>query len=147
VSGHNLRTAPRKAVRSAEWLLWFWTVWTTGAGIFQSWTTLPNLLANQVAGLVSVSSDTLHEVIVVFYVMVAILSVWIIWWIGAGKRWARSSLLLSFIADAVWTLAPPNHGLSGYLSAVPDLGLQAIAIYLLYVRPGRSWFEKKPLQT
>lgn len=134
-------------MRSAEWLLWFWTAWTTGAGIFQSWTTLPNLLADQLAGLVFVSSDTLHEIIVVFYVIVAILSAWIIWWIGAGKRWARRSLVLSFIADAVWTLAPPYHGFSGYLLGVPDLGLQALAIYLLYASPGRFCFEDKSLRT
>jgi uncharacterized membrane protein len=101
-------------------------------------------VSDQLAGLAVVSPDTLHEIIIVFYVIVAIVSVRIIWWIGARNRWARSSLLLSFIADAVWTLAPPYHGFSGYLLAVPDLGLQAVAIYLLYASPGRLWFEKKP---
>ena len=130
-----------RAVRCSEWLLWIWTAWTTGSGIFQSWTTLPNLVADQLGGLVSVSLGSLHEIIVIFYVVVAILSAWIIWRIGVGRRWARSSLLLSFIVDAVWTLAPPYRGFSGYLLAVPDLGLQAIAIYLLYASPGRAWFE------
>jgi len=62
--------------------------------------------------------------------------------IGAGKRWARSSLLLGFILDALYTLSPPHHGILGYLTDVPDWGLQIYTLVMLYTAPGSGWFNR-----
>ncbi|WP_158802869.1 hypothetical protein [Acidisoma sp. L85] len=133
---------PRRVVRFAEVTLWTWTGWETASGIYQSWTSVPKLAANQLSGLIFVTPWTIHELIVAFYVIGACLSAWIIWQIGAGKRWARSSLLLSLLADAIWTAAPPYNNIPGYMWAIPDLGPQVAATYLLYFHPGRLWFEE-----
>jgi hypothetical protein len=86
---------PRQSVRRAEWVLWFWTIWITAAGIHQSWNTIPAMVADQLSGLVSIDTATLHKLIIAVYVVAAGLTAWAIWELGLGKRWARTGLLLS----------------------------------------------------
>ncbi|WP_284945329.1 hypothetical protein [Acidisoma cladoniae] len=128
-------------MRAAEWLLWAWTAWTAIAGIYQSLATIPKMIATQLGGLISISQTTVDELIVFFYLLTAAFSAWAVWEIGLGRRWARTGFLLNFIIDAMWTFAPPYHGYVVLLWAAPDLGLQAVAIYMLYSSPGRYWFE------
>jgi hypothetical protein len=84
-------------------------------------------------------------VTVVGYATLALTMVWIVLKIGAGKRWARSSLLLGFILDVLYTLPPPHQEILGYLTDVPDLGLQIYALVMLYTAPVSGWFnQRKP---
>jgi hypothetical protein len=74
------------------------------------------------------------------YVLMAVSMAWVIVKIGAGKRWARGSLLLSFVVEALWVMNQP--GPLDYLADVPDFVLQICALILLYTRPGRDWFAR-----
>jgi hypothetical protein len=136
-----VKVDPRQNVHRAQWVLWAWTTWITAAGIYQSWTTIPAVLSDYLSGLVSIDTATLHELIVAVYAIAAGLTAWAIWELGLGRRWARTGLLLTFAVDLIWSAASLFHGALSYLSDIPDLGLQGIAIYLLYTLPGRLWFE------
>jgi hypothetical protein len=133
---------PRRNVRLSEVMLWAWTGWVTASLVYQTWTSVPKLAADQLSGLVFIAPRTAHELIVAFYVIGAGLSAWIIWQIGAGKRWARSSLCLSLAADVLWAATPAYNNICDYIFAMFDLGSQVVATYLLYSRPGRLWFEE-----
>jgi hypothetical protein len=63
------------------------------------------------------------------------------------KRWARSSLLLGFILDVLYTLSPPHQGMLGYLMDVPDLGLQVYALVMLYTAPGQCLVQPEKTNT
>jgi hypothetical protein len=102
------------------------------------------MIAKQLDGFISVRQPIVDDMIVVFYLVTAAFSVWAVWELGLGRRWARIGFLLNFAVDAIWTFAPPYHGGAVFLWAVPDLGLQALAMYVLYSSPGRHWFEYRP---
>ncbi|MDR3424153.1 MAG: hypothetical protein P4M13_03615 [Alphaproteobacteria bacterium] len=81
-------------------------------------------------------------IIVVGYAVVAALSLWFVAKVGAGKKWARSSFLWSFVLQIAWMLCPPYHGVLDYMTDLPDIALQFSALYLLYTEPGRLWFRQ-----
>jgi hypothetical protein len=135
---------PRKAVRAGEWLLWAWTAWVTGFGIYQSGDSVRStekLITDRISIPIPVSVEALQGLAIAGYVIAAALLAWMVLKIGEGKRWARTSLALNFAFDAVSTWMPPYHGAGGFLVAAADLGPQAIAIYLLYTLPGRLKFQ------
>jgi hypothetical protein len=70
------------------------------------------------------------------------LSAWIIWQIGAGKRWARSSLCLRLPADVLWAATPAYNNICDYIFAMFDLGPQVVATHLPYSCPRGLWFEE-----
>lgn len=101
------------------------------------------MMAEQLQGALTVAPETLLQVTLAVYALLALTLVWFVFKIGQGKPWARTSLLLSFALQALWTAAPPYHGAAEYLPDVPDLGLQIYALYLLYTWPGRAWFTRE----
>jgi hypothetical protein len=132
----------------AEWALWAWTVWICLSGIYQVWSELPEIeqmMSDALQGVYTMQPRALLEMTIAGYGLLALLSAWIIVKIGAGKHWARGSLLWGFGLQAVCIAFPPYRGISEYLADIPDLGLQGIAIFLLYTRPGRGWFASKHL--
>jgi peptidoglycan/LPS O-acetylase OafA/YrhL len=96
----------------------------------------------QLQGMVAITPQTLLALTVAGYAVLALTMVWVIRKIGAGKNWARSSLLLGFILDVLYTLSPPYHGMLSYRTDLPALGLQIYALYLLYTGPGSFWFHR-----
>ncbi len=135
-----------QAVRHAQWTLSAWTAWLCLFGIYQSWRDLEkfeDILATQLQGMISISATTMMEITVACYALIALSLVWIILKIGQGKNWARLSILVNLVFQALWTMIPSDHGLLGYLPSVPDLGLQMYALYLLYTADGRTWFNHK----
>jgi hypothetical protein len=135
-----------KAVLYAERALWAWTAWICLFGVYQTSASIPDIeqaITTQLQGMVTITPQTLIAVTVVGYAALALTMIWIVLKIGAGKRWARSSLLLGFILDALYTLSPPHHGILGYLTDVPDLGLQIYALVMLYTAPGSGWFNRR----
>jgi peptidoglycan/LPS O-acetylase OafA/YrhL len=134
-----------KAVLYAERALWAWTAWICLFGVYQTSASIPDIeqaITTQLQGTVTITPQTLMAVTVVGYAALALTMIWIVLKIGAGKRWARSSLLLGFILDALYTLSPPHHGILGYLTDVPDLGLQIYTLVMLYTAPGSGWFNR-----
>ena len=134
-----------KAVLAAERALWAWTAWICLFGLYESWTEIPRIEAAitlQLQGMVAITPQTLLALTVAGYAVLALTMVWVIRKIGAGKNWARSSLLLGFILDVLYTLSPPYHGMLSYRTDLPDLGLQIYALYLLYTGPGSFWFHR-----
>jgi hypothetical protein len=140
-----------KAVIYAEYALLAWTAWICSFGVYQSWKSIPELEAmvtSQFQGMMSLPpAATLLEIVIAGYALLALTVVWLIWKIGQGKKWARSSLLLSVALQALWDAAPPYHGMLAYLPDIPDLGLQLYAVYLLYTWPGRTWFNREEWAT
>jgi hypothetical protein len=134
-----------KAVFYAERALWAWTAWICLFGLYQTWAEIPDVeqaITTQLQGIVATTPQTLMVAAIAGYAVLALTSVWIIFKIGAGKNWARNSLLLGFILDALYTLSPPYHGILGYLTDLPDFGLQIYALCLLYTAPGSGWFHR-----
>ncbi|MHB1206586.1 MAG: hypothetical protein ACYCZX_13535 [Rhodospirillaceae bacterium] len=127
------------AVTRAEWVLWAWTAWTLMLGLYRTWMSgIDKTLTDQLQGIVSIPPGALQEVMSAGYVLMAVSMAWVIAKIGGGKRWARGSLLLSFVVEALWVMNQP--GPLDYLSDIPDFVLQIYALTLLYARPGRDWF-------
>ena len=135
-----------KAVLDAERALWAWTGWICLFGLYQSWVEIPRIeaaIGSQLQGMVALTPQTLMAASGAGYAALALTMVWIIFKVGAGKNWARSSLLVGFILDVLYTLSPPYHGLLSYRMDLPDLGLQIYALHRLYTTPGSSWFRSK----
>ncbi|MEJ0063141.1 MAG: hypothetical protein WDO70_08050 [Alphaproteobacteria bacterium] len=135
-----------KNVLYAELALWAWTVWMCVCGIYQAWVSIGDLekmIAEQLQGMIEVDPESLMWTAVIGYAMLGAGSAWIVLKIGEGKNWARISVVLSFALDAIWTAMPPYRETLYYLLAVPDIGLQIYALYLLYTWPGRAWFDKE----
>jgi hypothetical protein len=131
------------AVTRAAWVLWAWTAWTLALGLYQTWAStsgIDKIVTDQLQGLVVVAPGALQKMMSAGYVLMAVSMAWVIAKIGDGKRWARGSLLLSFIVEALWIMNQP--GSLGYLTDVPDLVLQVCALFLIYTRPGRDWFTR-----
>lgn len=129
------------AVTRAEWILWAWTAWTLVLGLYQTWLSTSGVdkaVTDQLQGIVAIPPGALQEVMSAGYGLMAVSMAWVIAKIGAGKRWARGSLLLSFVVEALWVLNQP--GPLDYLSDIPDFVMQIYALTLLYTRPGREWF-------
>lgn len=127
----------------AEKALWAWTAWTCLFGIYQSWIGIPEIegmMNGPLQGLVPIEPHKLLEWIIAGYAGLAIASAWIVLKIGAGKNWAKSSVLWGFILQAICIVWPPYHLGLDFLADVPDIGLQIYALYLLYTKPGSDWF-------
>jgi hypothetical protein len=148
--------APRddkpQAVIHATRILWVWTILSFVYGVYSKWADLQNIdhmITDQTQAMhdmmliepdFSLQSVLNIYTIITVYALLSAGAAWVIWKIGAGKNWARLSLLLSFILDVLWTVIPPYHGVPYFLAATLDLGAQIAALYLLYTWPGRAWF-------
>ena len=132
-----------KQVNHAEWALWVWTLWTCLWGVYSTNNNIPEIersLNEQLQGMVSIPPEALLNYAIGGYAIIGVLSGWFVYKLGHGKQWARSSFLWSFVLQGLTTLAPPYHGLQEHISDIPDLGLQAYAVYLLYSRVCSDWF-------
>jgi hypothetical protein len=141
-----VRADPRRAVRAAEWVLWAWTAWVTGLGIYQSENSIRSaekLFSDYLPIQMPFSVEALQSAVIAGYIVSAAFLAWMVLKIGEGRRWARTSLLLSFAFDAMSTGMPPYHGAGGFLLAAADLGPQILAVFLLYMLPGRHVFEER----
>jgi len=133
-----------KAVRNAELALWAWTGWVCLFGLYQTWTEISwieAILNSQLPGMVALTPQALMVASGAVYAAVALTMGWVVVKIGRGKNWARSSLLVGFILDAIFTLSPPYRDV--LKTALPELGLQIYALFLLYTAPGSGWFHTK----
>ena len=133
-----------KRVQYAEWALLTWTVWTSVFGIYNGWLSIPEIektINEDFQGAVTVAPSTLMQGTIGIYILVILISLVVIWGIGRGKHWGRSSLLWGVGLQALCVLLPPYHGMLEYCEDVPDLGLQFYAVYLLYTWPGDAWFN------
>lgn len=126
----------------AEWVLWAWTAWLCGVGLYQ--TLNPGAaskdLISQLQGIVEIAPEQLRTFLITAYVVVGISMVLLVFQIGAGKRWARGSLLFSFVVQGLYVAQADS---SEYLTNAPDLIFQAVAVWLLFTDPGRRWFAPK----
>ena len=135
-----------KEISYALWALGAWAAWLFFFGVYQTWVGLPALQAlinEPLQGVISVESRLMLEMAVATYGMVALSLVWVAYKVNQGKRWARTTLLVSFVLEVLWIIMPPYHGWADYLSDVPDLGLQLYALYLMLTWPGRTWFNRE----
>lgn len=149
-----------KAVLKAEYALITWTAWTCIYGIYDAWTTLPQVtdalktqMPGQLPDMLNVSPQTMMQWTIGYYALVALVSFLFIIMIGKGKRWARSSFLWGFLLEvlcsgtwmalAVFSGSPPSF--LDWAAYVPDLGLQIYALWMLYTWPGERWFKPPPL--
>jgi hypothetical protein len=73
------------------------------------------------------------------------LLVWLIYKMDRGRNWARITFLVFFILGTPLSVAPlvkslsysPASGVLGLL----QVGLQAVALFMLFGRNARSWFR------
>ena len=136
---------PLEVIR-AEWILWAWTAWICVYGVYQTLTGTSGadaMLGQQLQAIADVPPQFLKTTIVIAYVAVGLSMAAVVAQIGRGRRWARLSLLISFLFELLLFAGPQEGGVTGYLALIPDLGLQMAALYLLYTRPGRDWFAHR----
>lgn len=153
-----------KEVFYAEIALWLWTTWVCLYGFYQyrggaakieadlehQVQNYPGLQAfpDVSASIIQQSHDYLAAnplsvplAILAVYGSGAALATWFILKIGQGKAWARSSFFWTFALQLVWIAVSPFNDRSDYLTDLPDVVLQAYAVYYLYTKPGKSWFK------
>lgn len=102
---------PPKAGRAAERILWAWTAWVTGLGIYQSGTSVQSmekLIADHLPMTMPFNPEALQVAVVAGYVVTAGFLAWMVLKIGEGKGWARTSLALNFGFDVFSTALPPT---------------------------------------
>jgi hypothetical protein len=134
---------PREVAR-AQQILWIWTVWICVFGIYQTLTSGGDaMFAQQLQAIVDLPPQFVQTTVVIAYVMVALTMAAVVAQIGRGRRWARFSLLISFVFEFLLLAGPQEGGVTGYVALALDLGLQAAALYLLYTKPGRDWFVRR----
>lgn len=127
----------------AELALWVWTVWSCLFGIYHTWQQIPeieDMLNGDLQGMISIDPDSLLHMAIAGYATIAVVSAWIIIKIGQGRPWARTSLIWGLGFEIVIAVLPPYHAPVEYLADIPDLGLQAFALYYLYTVESRGWF-------
>jgi hypothetical protein len=130
-------------IKRAQLILWAWTAWTCLYGLYQTINGTSGtdaMFGQALSAIVEIPPGTMRTAIIIAYAAVALGMFGVIAQIGHGRRWARVTLLISFIFEILLFAGPPDGGALGYLALVPDLGLQAAALYLLYTSPGRNWF-------
>jgi hypothetical protein len=133
-----------RTVDHAEWALWAWTAWVGVFGIYQTLGASSGVdkeIADQLQAIAGIPTATLRTVVIAGYVLASASMAWVVFKIGAGKNWARLTVLVSFILEALWVAAQSDATTMDYLADVPDFGLQMYALYLLYTEPGRQWFR------
>ncbi len=135
-----------KTVTYAEWALWTWTAWVCLFGLYQTGGQIPEFeqaLTDDLQGAITIAPQSLLAMAAAGYAALAAISAWIVLKIGAGKHWARSSLMWGFVFQVICMVLPPYHkmGAAEYRAIIPDLGLQIYALYLLYAPPGSVWFQ------
>ena len=132
--------------RYAERALWAWLVWTCPFGVYQTWAALPDLqntIASELPGVpITIDVNGVMSIVIPVYVVVAAIFAWFILKVGQGKAWARSSVLWGFVLQIFMMIIPPYHPLVEYLGDIPDVGLQAAALYWLYGHASRDWFDQ-----
>jgi glycerol uptake facilitator-like aquaporin len=134
-----------KEVKRAEWILWAWTTWICVYGIYQTVAGTSGadaMLGEQLQAVApEITSGMMKPIILGAYVLVALTMAGVVAQLGKGRRWARFSLVLSFVAEILFFTGGTA---SDYINYAVDLGLQAAALYLLYTGPGREWFVRRP---
>jgi hypothetical protein len=141
-----LKSARPQTVVHAAHALWIWTAWTCIVGLYLSWRSIPELegmITEQLQGMISIAPATMMQAMLGGYALMGILSAWMIWEIGRGKKWARASVMLGFVCQIIGMAVPPYHQGVALIADIPDFGLQLYAIYLMYTPPARGWFNPK----
>jgi hypothetical protein len=134
------------SVGNAERALWLWTIYTCVLGTYQTLKQIPELM-DMVTMANLQDSFPINEALMrqwTFYGYAAlfVISVWVLWRLNVGRRWARGSVLGGFVIELLIEIVPPYHDLVGYIPDIPDIGLQIYALWLLYNRPGSDWFNQ-----
>lgn len=93
--------------------------------------------------MMALDHATLVKGVLASYTILGVSSGWVVVKIGAGKNWARVSVLLGLILEGIWLACPPYHGYVDLLTALPDFGLEGYALFLLYTYPGKTWFKDR----
>jgi hypothetical protein len=127
----------------AELALWAWTAWFFFYGVLDTWRSIPEIeqnLNDQLQGMITIAPNTMLAGAIIGYAALAALSAWVVFEIGKGKHWARSSLAWGIGLEMLTIIAPPYHAPMEYLADIPDVGLQAYATWLLFTSPGKEWF-------
>ncbi len=87
-----------------------------------------------------------HPAFIVFTAIVLVLSVTLNVLIYRGRNWARILLLVLFVIAGALLLVPVDEPVpAGVLENTLNAGtlvLEAVALYLLFTRPGASWFRR-----
>jgi hypothetical protein len=117
----------------AERALWVWAAWVAAYGFYQ---TLFGGALGEAQSMVSLPPATLRALTATFYMVAAASVVGLALQVAQGKKWARITLLLSFLLQAVWELG--GGDILSHLADAPDLGLQGYALYMLYRKPSAS---------
>jgi hypothetical protein len=126
------------AIRHAQLALWLWTLWVSLYGIYDTNRSGPELI-DFVNTNIEGYTLTSHQILmgaIIGYGALALFSAFVIYKIGKGKKWARGSLVAGFLLELAMLAMPPYH-----IADLPDIGLQAYALFLLYSAPARSWFN------
>ncbi len=134
---------PRSIARS-ERALWIWVAWTCVWGAYETFHPAPASEQNGLSPLLdglTIPPETLLAVSATGYALTAASIAWIAVKIGTGHSWARTTLMIGFVLQVFWVAGQSSYTLTDYLANVPDLILQCYALYLLYTRPGRDWFN------
>ena len=134
---------PRSIVRS-ERALWIWAAWTCIWGAYETFhpTLLPGqTTANPLLDALIVPSETFQSLAIAGYALTAASIAWIAVKIGTAHKWARVTLLIGFVLQIFWVTDRSSYSAADYRANAPDLVLQCYALYLLYTKPGRDWFN------
>jgi len=71
----------------------------------------------------------------------------LIYFISAGRNWARITFLILFLIGLVPTIpqimATLDRSALGGVISFGQLLLQIVAMYLVFSKPGSTWFAKK----
>ncbi|HAX90888.1 MAG TPA: hypothetical protein DCY07_01585 [Rhodospirillaceae bacterium] len=133
-----------ETIRHAVWMLAGWTGWICLFGIYQAWVQYPaiqEMMAVQLQGMISIDFQTWMSVTVGTYVVLAASMAWILKKLFIGRNWTRYCIAFNLLITAAAPALSPAQSSVEYMALVPDLGLQAYAVYLLFSWPGRTWFN------
>ena len=125
--------------------MWLWVGWTALYGAYQAWftdTAALQPLVDQLAPFYPVTTQTLQPLTAVGYAVAALSIAWLTAKLANRKRWARTSLVVSLLVQALWT-AGQVPDLAQVLSNIPDLVLQSVTLWFLFTPPARAWFSQR----
>lgn len=130
-----------------QFVLWVWTFYATVVMGYFDLKDLPDTvqsLNDQAQGLFTVTDSMAFNGIIAEKILIFAVSAWVIASISLRRIGGRSTVMWAVLLQAAcYPFMGTFSSGKEIAKAIPDIGLQILALALLYSRAGTAWFKAK----
>ena len=129
-------------------VLWIWTFYATVISGYFDLKELPETVQSindSAQGLFTVTDDMAFNGIIAEKILIFVVSAWVIATISLRRSGGRNTVLWAVILQAAcYPFMGTFSSGKEIAKAIPDIGLQILALALLYSRASTAWFKTNP---